>query len=142
LPESWLHLPQGHFARHDKPPVTKDPRVTFEIGWFQNKVPEFLSRWSVPSGPILVHYDADICGSTLFILASLWPVIPEYHFIMDDFTHDDAIALCDFASAYPVRIEFIAQSGRGGGARPQPNEVFAHMKKRVPRYWGWVETSS
>lgn len=129
LPEPWLHLPQGHFSRHGKPPPSQDSRISFEIGWFQNTLPQFLSGWDPPTDPVLVHYDADLYGSTLFILASLWAKIPEYHFIMDDFTHDDAVALFDFATAFPVSIEFLAQTGRLAGGNPQPNEIFGRMKR-------------
>jgi hypothetical protein len=130
LPEAWLHLPQFHFNNRGVPPRIEDSRVTFVKGWFQNTIPPFLSEWQKPEAPVLIHYDADLYGSTLFALTMIWPHIREYHFIMDDFTADDAVALFDFASAYPVEIEFLAQGGRDGNGKARPVKVFGRMHAR------------
>jgi hypothetical protein len=131
LPESWLHLPQGAFSSGGKPPETQDKRIAFVTGWFQNTVHPFLSDFAGAGDKVvLIHFDADLYSSTSFLLSSLWPHFPSYYFMMDDFVHDDAIALYDFSSAYPVEIAFHAQT-RGAGAGPNPDQVFGHMR-RVP----------
>jgi hypothetical protein len=100
-------------------------------GWFQNTIHPFLEslNGSEPK-TVLMHFDADLYGSTLFLLSSLWPHFPAYYFLMDDFMHDDSVALFDFWSAYPTDITFHAQT-RGGGPGPNPNQIFGHMR-RVP----------
>jgi O-methyltransferase len=128
LPEAWLHLPKFHFDRHGKPPHSDDSRVRFIKGWFQNTVPPFLSGWQRTPGTVLVHYDADLYGSTLFAMTMLWPRVQEYYFLMDDFMQDDAIALFDFASAYPIEIEFFAQAGESGDHRPLPVKTFGRIR--------------
>jgi hypothetical protein len=47
---------------------------------------------------------------------------------MDDFIHDEVVALRDFMSDFPVRFEFFAQT-KGGGDRPNPDQVFGPMKR-------------
>jgi hypothetical protein len=128
LPEAWLHLPKFHFDRHGKAPRSDDTRVHFVKGWFQNTLPSFLSTWQRSPGKVLVHYDADLYGSTLFAMTMLWSRVQEYYFLASDFTQDDAIALYDFASAYPVEIEFFAQSGADGNGRPLPVTTFGHIR--------------
>ena len=133
LPEAWLHLPRGAFSAGGMSPEMHDSRVTFVAGWFQDTVWPFLNDLKrADREMILVHFDADIYGSTLYLLSSLWQQLPAYYFIMDDFVHDDAIALFDFASAYPVEISFHAQT-RGRGPGPNPDQVFGHIRRVVFR---------
>jgi O-methyltransferase len=128
LPEAWVPLPtvswkEGAFSRQGDVPAIDDRRVEFVRGWFQNTLPPFLSTGSVGGPwPHLVHYDADLYSSTLFILTTLWHYLPEYYFIMDEFPYDEVVALSDFAQSYPVEIRFIAECG---------DKVFGSMR-RVP----------
>jgi hypothetical protein len=62
------------------------------------------------------------------LLAALWFKFEHYYFIMDDFIHDDVIALHHFASAFPVELEFHFQT-TGGGQRPNPDQVFGCMRR-------------
>jgi hypothetical protein len=116
LPDDWLMHKRGAFSTGGHAPDIDDRRIRFVPGWFQNTLHESLA-WLSPrlSGPVLVHYDADLYSSTLFLLTSLWPYCREYYFIMDDFMQDDIVALHDFSTAYPVKIEFL---GRLQGGLP------------------------
>jgi hypothetical protein len=127
LPEAWLNMPQFTFGRDGKAPPVADERVKFVQGWFQNTIPPFFNEWKKPAGPVLIHYDADLYSSTLFALAVSWPHVQNYYFMMDDFLTDDAIALSDFASSFPVQVEFIAQAGRDGLGRATPSWVFGKI---------------
>jgi hypothetical protein len=111
LPEAWWNQEAGKFSTAGKVPGTRDPRVRFVKGWFQNTLPGFLASFE-PSrdAPLLVHFDADLYGSTLFVLAQLWERTHEYYFMFDEFMHDEAIALYDFSRAFPVELEFYAQT--------------------------------
>lgn len=129
LPEKWLMHDVGAFSNRGHFPEIGDDRVRFVKGWFQNSVPAFLSEFDKDPGRVkLVHFDADLYSSTLFLLASLWFSLDQYYFLMDDFIHDEVIALRDFAAGFPVRLEFLAQT-KGGGERPNPDQVFGHMKR-------------
>lgn len=131
LPESWLMHDKGAFSNQGREPVIGDPRAGFVKGWFQNAAPSALDALRIPSThQVLVHFDADLYSSTLFLLAMLWPRIGSYYFIFDDFIYDDCVALADFCGAFPVRIEFFIQT-QGGGAGPNPDQVFGRMT-RVP----------
>jgi O-methyltransferase len=109
LPEDWLMHQRGAFSNGGNAPPVEDNRVRFVKGWFQNTVQDSLV-WLRDrlKGRVLVHFDCDLYYSSLFVLSSLWPHCPEYHFIMDDFMHDDIVALHDFSLTYPVEIEFLA----------------------------------
>lgn len=116
LPEDWLMHKRGAFSNLGEAPRIGDPRVRFVKGWFQNTLHDSLV-WlrGHLTGRVLIHYDADLYYSTLFLLISLWPHCADYHFIMDDFSHDDIVALHDFSLACPVEIQFLA---RVAGDRP------------------------
>jgi hypothetical protein len=128
LPEKWLMHDIGAFSNGGRFPHVDDDRIVFVKGWFQNSVPEFLPGFK-KTRTILVHIDADLYSSTLFLLASLWPVFDEYYIIFDDFIYDEVTALRDFLTAFPADIQFFSQT-RGGGETPNPDQVFGHMKRK------------
>jgi hypothetical protein len=130
LPEAWLHMPKFFFGRGGMAPEFDDARICLNKGWFQNILPPYMAQWKRPGGKVLIHYDADLYGSTLFALSMIWPKIPDYFFIMDDFIYDDSVALFDFASAYPVDIQFLAQGGRDGNGKPVPLKIFGRIQNR------------
>jgi len=72
LPEEWGALPRGAFDCQGSPPDISDRRVQFEVGLFQSVLPAFLERY-LPNGSRkkIVHLDADLYSSTLFVLSSL-----------------------------------------------------------------------
>jgi O-methyltransferase len=129
LPEDWdvIHqkITKGTFSTGGNIPRIADKRVSFVRGWFQNTVSEFLKGFD-GSGTLLIHYDADLYSSTLFLLTTIWHFVPYYYFIMDDFSHDEVIALHDFSLAYPVKIEWLAKR-----TNPQrtPVQMFGRMMR-------------
>jgi Macrocin-O-methyltransferase (TylF) len=128
LPEPWQMHDRGAFSARGMLPAIDDSRVQFIKGWFQDTVSGFLAARSQWRSSILVHFDADLYSSTLFLLTTLWHYVPEYYFIMDDFIHDEIIAMHDFSKTYPVEIEFFAQT-TGGGSLPNPDQVFGRIKR-------------
>jgi O-methyltransferase len=126
LPESWSNLPAGHFSTGGKPPAFDDPRVSFEPGWFQNSARVFLPRLGqMPPKITLVHFDADLYSSTLFLLTSLWWYLPEYFFIFDEFMGQELAALRHFVTAFPVEVEFYS---RVDNPRERPVQVFGRLR--------------
>jgi hypothetical protein len=126
LPESWSGFPPGYFSTGGQVPLIADPRVELVKGWFQNTAPEFLARLKhEPKKITLVHFDADIYSSTLFLLSTLWWHIPEYYFIMDEFIGEELAAMRNFVSAYPVDIEFYSRVDNQAGA---PVQIFGRLR--------------
>jgi hypothetical protein len=111
LPEDWHDLTRGQFDRGGELPFSGDERVRFVKGWFQNTVPAFMRGLQfTEKKTTLVHFDADLYSSTLFLLAAMWFDLPDYYFIFDEFFVDEVIALYDFTSAFPVEIDFFAKT--------------------------------
>jgi hypothetical protein len=127
LPEAWGPYNPGAFSNNGTAPSTADSRIRFVKGWFQNSVPEFL-RANKLHGPVLVHFDADLYTSTLFLLTTLWHHIPEYYFLFDEFTGSEIVAMYDFARAYPVAFEFNASTV---DSRDRPWHIFGRLRNGV-----------
>jgi Macrocin-O-methyltransferase (TylF) len=128
LPEAWTliggtRFDAGTFSTGGALPKINDTRVHFVKGWFQNTLPTYLREHPLRDEKVtLIHYDADLYSSTLFILSSLWQVAHNYYFLFDEFRVDEVIALHDFASAFPVHIEFLARD-------PGPIRVLGRMRR-------------
>ncbi len=74
LPEDWrnfMHVdPRGHFDADGMVPVSDDARIRFVKGLFQDTLPSVLPE--IPSANrFVLHLDADIYTSTLFVLTFL-----------------------------------------------------------------------
>jgi hypothetical protein len=129
LPERWdPNNEVGQFSTGGALPNIADDRVSFVKGWFQDTVPGFLGSHAI-SGPVLVHYDADLYSSTLFLLTALSQYFPEYYFIFDEFFPDEVNALREFALAYPIELGFDAAILNQEHRRPV--QLFGRMR-RVP----------
>jgi len=125
LPEAWQGRTPGAFSTLGEKPPMSDGRIGLVEGWFQNTVPEFLAGLSVHDAPVLIHFDADLYSSTLFLLTTLWHHIPQYFFIFDEFMSDEIVALHDFWRAYPMALEFHSQTNAGG----YPAQIFGSLRK-------------
>ncbi len=127
LPEAWGEkADRGYFSTEGRHPDIDDPRATFIKGWFQNTLPGFLAANPIRH-TVLVHFDADLYSSTLFLMSSLWHFVPEYYFIFDEFTPDEVVAMYDFCAAYPVDFEFFACTQ---DEHARPLQVFGQLKRK------------
>ena len=102
LPEDWGKKKQGTFSTKGKPPQIDDSRCEFIVGLFQDSVPGFLQKYDLQKRTIL-HLDADLYSSTLFVLSSLAPKLKRNDIlIFDEFTSwtHEFRAFQDFISAY------------------------------------------
>jgi Macrocin-O-methyltransferase (TylF) len=123
LPEDWSKKKAGKFTTAGEPPVVDDPRISFVKGWFQDTLPGFSVDPSAFEA-VLVHLDADLYSSTLFVLSNLWGRLPSFHVVFDEFSPDEARALYNFSQAYPVHIEFLAHD-----LDANPQRVFCRIER-------------
>lgn len=110
LPEDWGHRPVGTYSANGEIPDINDPRVEFKVGLFQQTLP-YLQADFEDYDAVLVHMDADLYSSTLFVLSELWKMFPEIYVLFDEFIGDEARALYNFSQGFPSTIEFIAHDG-------------------------------
>ncbi len=97
LPDAWVGLPAGTFTTHGQVPTFDDPRVGLEIGLFQDALPPFLAREALDRRTV-IHLDADLYTSTLYVLTTLAPRLRP----------GDVILFDELGSAYGVSHEFRA----------------------------------
>jgi hypothetical protein len=101
LPEQWGAYQKGYFSTGGAIPATSYCRVSFVKGWLQDTVPPFL-RGFEPRNQLVIHVDADLYSSTLFLLTSLDRfLVPGTVLIFDEFfdCRHEFRALRDYACA-------------------------------------------
>lgn len=110
LPEDWGVVAAGTYTADGQVPRLDDPRVAFEVGMFQAALPGWLA--ANPLGRrTIVHLDADLYSSTLFVLSSLAPHLgPGDVLVFDEFgsvrnADHEFRAFADFTAAYRWRYE-------------------------------------
>lgn len=93
LPEDWTDTyRRGAFDAGGAVPDMADARCSFEAGWFHETLPGFLCRSDMDTRRV-VHLDADLFSSTVFVLVHLGPYLragdvllfDEFHDYMDEF---------------------------------------------------------
>ncbi|MFN3323708.1 MAG: TylF/MycF/NovP-related O-methyltransferase [Bryobacteraceae bacterium] len=84
LPQDWdARRRKGTFDTKGVVPLIDDPRVHFHRGWFHETLPSFVLP---PHEQLVVHLDADLYSSTVFVLQSLRACIaPGTILIFDEF---------------------------------------------------------
>jgi hypothetical protein len=112
LPEDWrAGQPKGTFGLAGTIPDFDDTRIGIVPGLFQQSLDPFLAGWRRDRTQLVVHMDADLYSSTLFVLTTL-----DRHFvdgdvvIFDDFgvlLHEFR-AFMDYTSAFKRRFEVLA----------------------------------
>jgi O-methyltransferase len=110
LPEWWRPTePAGHFSTHGQVPSIADPRCSFEVGLFQNTLPRYVSANDL-SGRLVVHLDADLFTSTLFVLTTLARVLKSGDILFfDEFSCplDEFRAFDEFVRSYRVKYQVL-----------------------------------
>jgi len=112
LPESWvLSCDKGAFNVDGVMPTFSDTRVILHKGWFSDTVPPFLDGFR-PAGLLVVHLDADLYSSTIFVLTRLKPYLtPSTVLVFDEFfdRNHELKALDEFLADTPtLRLNCIA----------------------------------
>ena len=108
LPEDWGRIPAGTFGTGGALPEIDDPRCSLERGLFQHSLPSYLKRRPIPKGRKLLHLDADLYSSTLFVLITLGPLLEPGDVLMfDEFADgmNEFRALQDASSCLSLELE-------------------------------------
>jgi hypothetical protein len=87
LPEDWRHdIRSGQF-RTDGPPRIDDSRVSFQVGWFDDTLPQF----TVPDhDQLIINIDSDLYSSAMTVLRWAEPyVCPGTLIYFDEFSERD-----------------------------------------------------
>lgn len=116
LPEAWNHrYGKGAFSQDGKVPEFGDPRVSFQVGLFQDTLRPFLRTFAA-RGQLVVHMDADIFTSTLYVLTQLDAYMPSGTVLLFDeyqsFLHEFR-AWHDYLQAFRRTFVLIGQATRG-----------------------------
>jgi O-methyltransferase len=117
LPEDWKHLggktPKGTFDVKGILPDIKDNRVRFVKGYFQDTLSDFLTKEYTIGNRIVIHCDADLYSSTLYVLATMHRlIIPGTIIIFDEFNSviDEFRAFSDYISSFRRRFKLLASA--------------------------------
>ena len=109
LPEDWNVFKVGDMSTGGKFPEINDNRANFLKGLFQDTLPTFLKDFNNDKRKI-IHMDADLYTSTLYVLTSLHPYLKAGDIIFfDEFavpTHE-FLAFKNFTDSYRISYEVI-----------------------------------
>jgi hypothetical protein len=133
LPEDWKerNLPQGTFSTNGQTPALGDSRISFVKGLFSDTLPKTIHRIKeeAQGKTVLVHLDADLFSSTLFVLTFLWPWLDRYYVLFDEFFGEESWALSAFTQSYPCELEFFASDVSSDQASvPTPARLFGLIR--------------
>ena len=110
LPEDFGVMKKQHYDTKGSTPIIDDKRVTFIKGLFQDSLPSFLDDYKSNKRKV-IHMDADLYSSTLFVLTRLIPLLKKDDIIIfDEFgvpTHEFR-AFIDIVSSYHLKYELLA----------------------------------
>lgn len=133
LPEDWEmgNQPSGTFSCKGQEPAVDDSRVSFVKGLFSDTLPKTIDRIKAAAEgrTVLVHFDADLFSSTLFVLTFLWQWLDHYYFLFDEFFGEESWALSIFTKSYPCQLEFVASDTPSDQITvPTPERVFGLIR--------------
>jgi hypothetical protein len=115
LPETWNNrlttFAAGTFDTGGKIPDIGDGRVAFVKGLFQESLPGFLEDFE-PRNRLVVHLDADLYSSTLYVLSRLHEsMVPGTLVFFDEFITEEFRAWEDYATSHMRQYSVVATSG-------------------------------
>ena len=83
-------------------------------GWFQNTADSGIraAKEAAPKDAIpIVHFDADLYSSTLFLLCRLYAEFDEYYFIFDEFMTHECRSLLNYMQSHGCDVTFYSHTG-------------------------------
>ena len=109
LPEDWGSFKKGDMDNNNEIPQMNDPRCSFYQGLFQQTLPVFIKTYSAAARKI-IHMDADLYTSTLFVLTTISPILKKGDIIIfDEFNvpMHEFKAFSEWVSSYYIKYEVI-----------------------------------
>ena len=109
LPEDWGSFKKGDMDNNNEIPQMNDQRCSFYQGLFQQTLPVFLRTYSSGTRKI-IHMDADLYSSTLFVLTSISPFLEKGDIVIfDEFNvpMHEFKAFYEWVSSYYIKYEVI-----------------------------------
>jgi O-methyltransferase len=109
LPEKWGHLEAGSMTAYGLFPTIQDARISFIKGLFQTTLPSFLKSNDFTTRTV-IHMDADLYTSTLYVLTSIAPHLKAGDIIFfDEFLvpSHEFLAWKNFTDSYYIKTEMI-----------------------------------
>lgn len=118
LPENWRNFAKiykaNHFNVKGNVPSTNDARISFIKGWFNETLPDFISKnKEFFNHNVIIHMDADLYSSTLYCLTKLDSILEKYTVIFDELPGEEARALYDYQKSYCANVEYLGYCGPG-----------------------------
>jgi len=117
LPEDFGPIKAGSFSTAGDIPETDDPRAQFVAGYFQKTLLPFLREAKLgerdPTRKLVVHLDADLYTSTLYVLTQIAPMLrPGDILQFDEFgvPMHEFKAFTEFADAFMIGYEVLGQA--------------------------------
>lgn len=112
LPEDWGHFKKGDMSAGNTPPlIEEDKRHSFYQGLFQQTLPNFIEQnKSILQQRLIVHLDADLYSSTLYVLTSLAPFLKKGDILFfDEFNvpNHEFLAFEEFINSYYLEYEVL-----------------------------------
>jgi len=111
LPERWFRdFDKGAFSTGGEIPTLQDRRVNFIKGLFQDTLHDFLKNYH-RKNIIVLHMDADLYSSTLFVLISMHQYLKKGDVLMfDDFLDPlgEFKAFSDYCQAFRIKPEIVS----------------------------------
>jgi len=116
IPTDWGNRKAGSYSNSGNLPEINDHRLNFLVGTFQEQLPAFLiTNKKILANQInIIHLDADVYSSTLFVLIHLIPYLKTGDYILfDEFSFlldHEFKAFNDFCMASEIKIDLIAST--------------------------------
>ena len=110
LPEDWGNFKAGDMSTDNSVPEINDTRVKFHQGLFQQTLPGFLKDFKNEKRKV-IHLDADLYSSTLYVLSSMAPFLKKDDIVIfDEFAvpQHEFLAFMDFKRSFYMDFEMIA----------------------------------
>jgi len=111
LPENWgLFTNKQVFDVAGVMPQFDDPRVRLFKGWFSDTLPKYLQEFR-PRARLVLHLDADLYSSTIFVLRQMRPFLqPGTILIFDEFfdREHELKAFTEFLDEEGLAVECLA----------------------------------
>ena len=131
MPEKWNKVAPGSWSNNGNIPQIEDKRVFFVKGLFQETLDNYLSEYKSlkeQNYTFLIHLDADLYSSTLYVLSKL-SFLDKFYVIFDEFTGDENRALKNFLETYVFyEVEFYSHTL---GFADEPHRVFCKISKKI-----------